>query len=374
MKFLFLFLFIFATFANYGQNITVEKIRLTGNYGRVSEIPKVTDPKNANNAVVEKINLQILDRFMITSFEQNEESIEEFHWSEVECSSELKNEILFIRFSGTYYGAYDNSVEDCLYFNLKTGEELQISEIQFQTLFTLSGYLDFINHYWLNGVKEEFKTAIECAGDEPYCSYYDIDYAVNENKLILSLNGDCYPRVSRACSPSYNLSVPLDSVKTYLSDVGKYILIESDYFSKSPIDKFIENRQLKEKIPDNIFFFGKIDNQYPISMAICIDKQNQISGYYYDDNKLKKMHLYGEQKGEEIRLTEELNGKITGFFELKMSKDYDNQGLFIMANSSDKNDQYLTGKWYDTKKTKPFDIEFTEAKTKNSWLWSCCCP
>jgi len=374
MKSKLLFLFLLVAFVNYGQNIVVEKKLLTETVDSVyvSKIPKVRDLNNANNTVVEKINAQILDRFMIPSFEQSE--LDEFRWYDVDCGSELKDDILFIWFSGTYYGAYDNDIEDCFYFNLKTGEELQMSEIQFQTLFTLSGYLDFINNYWLNGVKKEFKEAIECADYEPYCSYYDIDYSVNENKLLISLTNDCYARVSRACSPYYNLSIPLDSVKTYLNDVGKYILIESDYFSKSPIDKFIENKRLKEKIPNNVFLFGKIDNKYPISMAICINKQNQISGYYYYDNKLQKLNLYGEQKGEEILLTEDVNGKITGFFELKISKDYDPKGLFIMANSDDKNDKYLTGKWYDTKKTKQLDIKFTEAKTKNSWLFGSNCP
>ncbi|MCL2596409.1 MAG: hypothetical protein FWD66_01855 [Paludibacter sp.] len=370
MKSILFLLFLLVACVSFGQDIVVEKVRLTNNDNDVSEIPRVKDLKNANNVAVEKINAQILDRFMITGFEQNEKLAEELtNWFGIECSSELKDDILYIWLSGTYYGAYDNDIEDCFYFNLKTGEELQMSEIQFQSLFTLSGYLDFINKYWLKGVKKEFKEAIKCADSEPYCSYYDIDYSVDENKLSISLNDDCYPRVVRVCSPYYNLSIPLDSVKTYLNDVGKYILVESDYFSKSPIDKFIENKRLKEKIPDNVFLFGKIDDKYPISMAICIDKQNQISGYYYYDNKLQKLNLYGGKNGEDILLTEEVNGKITGFFELKISKDYNSKGFFIMANSNEENDEYLTGKWYDAEKTKQFDIKFTEAKTKNSWLW-----
>lgn len=370
-----LILFILVGLVSYGQNIVVEKVYLINSVDNesVSELPKVKDLKNPNNEIVAKINFQILDRFMITSFDQNkalegEEPSEEFRWTDVKCGSELNNDMLFIWFSGTYYGAYDNYVEDCFYFSLKTGEELKMSELQFQTLFTLSGYLDFLNKYWLNGVKKEIKEAVECAdGSEPSCSYYDINYAINENKLLISLNADCYPRVLRACSPYYEFSIPINAVKKYLNNVGKYIF-ESDYFSKSPIDKFLDNKRLKEEIPNNLFLFGKIDHTYPISMAIEIDKQNQVTGYYYDDNKLQKLNLYGEK----IFLTEEVNGKITGSFELKISKDYVRKGLFIM--SDDIRSEYLTGKWYDAKRTKQFDIEFTEAKTKDSWLWGSGCP
>ena len=372
MKLKLLILFLLVTLVSYGQNIVVEKVRLTNAYNDISDIPKVRDLENIDNEVVGKINAQILDRFNITSFEQNE--LEEFRWTGVESGSEIKEDILFIWFKGTYYGAYDNYVEDCFYFSLKTGEKLKMSEIQFQTLFTLSGYLDFINKYWLNGVKKEFKRAIKCAGYEPSCSYYDIDFSVIENKLLISLNAYCYPRVTRACSPYYNLSIPLDSVKAYLNDVGKIILIESDYFSKSPIDKFIENRRLKEEIPDNLFLFGNIDGKYPISMAISIDKQNQILGYYYYDNKLQKLNLYGMKKGEEILLMEmeEVNGIITSSFRLKISKDFDPIGLFIMTYDGRR--EYLTGgMWYNAKKPK-LDIEFTEAKTKDSYLFGASCP
>lgn len=376
MKIKILILFLLITLVSYGQNIVVEKVRLTNSYNDVSELPKVKDTENINNSVVERINDKILDRFMISSFDQNrelgeEEALEEFRWTGVECGSELKDDILFIWFSGEYYGAYDNYVEDCFYFSLKTGEELKMSEIQFQTLFTLSGYLDFINKYWLNGVKKEFKEAIECAEYEPSCSYYDIDYSLSDNKLSISLNGDCYARVSRACSPYYNLSLPLDTVKAYLNDVGKYIF-ESNYFSKSPINKFIDNKRLEKKIPNNLFLFGKIDDKYSISMAIYIDEQNQVSGYYYYDNKLQKIKLYGEKIGEEIFLTEKVNGKITGYFELKFSKDYDRKGFPIYTYYDES--EYLTGKWSDTKKIKQFEIKFTEAKTKETYLWSSGCP
>ena len=358
-------MFLIVASVSYGQNIVVEKIRITNN-NDVSEIPRVRDLKNANNAVVKKINAQILDRLNISSFEQNES--EEFHWYGMKHGSEINDDMLFIWFIGEYYAAYDNYVEDCFYFSLKTGEILKMNAIPFQALFTLSGYLDFMNKYWLNGAKKEFNEAFKCGGIEPYCSYYDIKkYYIRENKLFLSLVDDCNPRAMRACSPAYGISVELSDVKEYLNDVGKYILIESDYFSKSSIDKFKENKRLNNKVPDNLYLFGKIDNKYPMSMAIYIDKENRVLGYYYYDNKLHKLNLQGEKKGEQILLTEKANGKITGSFELKINMD--SKG-FIMTSSNDKF-EYLSGTWSDANKTKQFDITFTAAKSKGSFHSAC---
>ena len=365
MKLKLLIIFLFIKIVVFGQEFVVEKIKLieTVTNKTVSEIPKVRDLTNRDNPVVEKINSQILDRFMITSFKQTELE-EEFRWFDVKYNSEIKENILYISFSGDYYGAYSSFIEDEFYFSLKSGESLALTLLPFQALFTLSGYLDFLNKYWLEGVKEEFIGAIECAEFEPYCSYYDIySYTVTDNKLSVSLANDCFPHVVQACTPEYGITVELDFIKQYLNEVGKYVLLESNYLSKSPIEKFIANETLKEKVQNNLFLFGKIDNKYAISMAINSDNQGQISGYYYYDKKLQKLNLKGQKKDEIIILTETFDNKKTGFFELKFSKDYDSKGFFLSA--PDENDKYIIGKWMNYEKTKSFEIKFTEIKTNN---------
>jgi hypothetical protein len=364
MKYKLLIAILIFSLTSYSQGIIVEKIKLTETVDNryVSEIPKVNDLTNDKNLIVEKINSQILDRFMISSFKQIE--LEEFRWYDVGCSSEIKENVLYISFAGEYYGAYPNYVEDEFYFDLKTGEPLKLSIIPFQALFTLSGYLDFLNKYWLEGVKKEFITAIECAEFEPYCSYYDIySYSVNDNKLSISLANDCYPRVAQSCSPGYGISVEIDTLKQYLNEVGKYILLESNYLSKTPIEKFFENEKNKERIQNNIFIFGKINDKYPISMAINIDSQGVISGYYYYDSKLQKLTLKGEKKGNTISLIETFENKQTGFFEIKFSNEYDSKGYYFSEPNG--TDKYVIGKWMNPEKTKIFDININEIKTCN---------
>jgi hypothetical protein len=348
MKYKLLIVVLINTLMSYSQEFVIEKVHLTETVDNryVSEIPKLKDLSNDSNPVVDRINSQILDRFMINSYEQSE--LEEFRWYDVVCSSEIKDSILYISFSGEYYGAYPNGVTDELFFDLKSGETLKLTEIPFQALFTLSGYLDFLNKYWLEGVKTEFTTAIECAGFEPYCNYYDIkNYSVNDNKLSISLTDDCYPHMAQGCSPVYNVTIELDSIKQSLNNIGKYILLESNYINMTSIEKFLENERLKGEVPKNMFLFGKIGDRYPFSMAINIDKQDDIFGFYYYDTKLQKITLKGQNKNDTTFLTETFNNKQTGFFELDINWDY-----------------YSTdGKWLNSEKTKSLDVKFKKIMT-----------
>jgi hypothetical protein len=322
----------------------VDTVQLTETVDQryVSEIPRLRDTSNEDNPVVESINSQILDRFMINSYIQSE--LDEFRWYEVGYSSEIKENILYISFSGEYYGAYPNYVTDELFFDLKSGALLHSTVIPFQALFTLKGYLDFLHKYWLEGVKNEFVTAVECAEFEPYCSYYDINYHVNDNQLFISLTDDCYPHVSQGCSPSYTVSVDLDTIKAYLNNIGKYMLLESNYMTMTAIEKFLENEKLIEKVPNNVFLFGKIDDKYAISMAINNDKKEEISGLYYYDSKLQKITLEGQCNDYSMFLTETVNNKQTGFFEF--DTDVDNCPI--------------DGKWLNYEKTKSLHVDFTK--------------
>jgi hypothetical protein len=348
MKYILLIITLINTLNCYSQEFVVEKVHLTETLENkyVSDIPKLKDLSNDNNPVVDMINSQILDRFMINSYEQSE--IDEFRWYGVEYSSEINEDILYISFIGEYIGAYPNGVTDELFFDLRSGEVLKLSVIPFQALFTLSGYLDFLHKYWLEGVQEEFKTAIECAESEPYCSYYDIDnYGIKGNKLTISLTNDCYPHVAEGCSPVYSISIELDSIKQYLNYIGNYILLENNYMNLTPIGKFLENERLKEKVPYNVFLFGNIGDRYAISMAINIDNQEDILGLYYYNTKLQQITLKGQIEDDTMFLTETVNNKQTGIFEFDINID----------------NCPIDGKWLNSEKTKSLDVKFTKIMT-----------
>lgn len=356
-----LLLLCFIPIACFGQNLIVEKVQLkeTIDNESVSEIPRVRALTPDKIKVAENINAEIRERFMISSFVQSE--LKEFRWYDVGFTSELEGDMLYIGFAGEYYGAYPNYVEDEMYFSTTTGVLITPQIIPFQALFSLSGYLDFMNKYWLKGVKEAFKEAIECADYEPYCSYYDIySYTAKNNKLSISLADDCYARVSSACSPGFSIEVELDSISSYLNKVGNRLLIESNYMSMSHIQKFHEIIRLKPTVPNYYFLFGKINDRFPISMAIEINDQSKISGYYYYDNKRIKIDLQGQVIGDEMLMTETVDGKKTGSFELTRKNKYDEKGY--MLYDRDGNTKYLLGKWYTPDKSKSFDVMFSEVK------------
>lgn len=351
MKYYSLLVFLLSSLISYSQEFAVEKIQLTETIDNtyVSEIPRLRDKSNDNSHVVERINSQILDYFTISSFVQSK--LEEFRWREVAFSYEIKGSILYISIAGEYFGAYSNYVTDELFFDLRSGSSLEKNMIPFHALFTVPGYLDFLNKYWYKGVKKEFLEAIKCAGVEPHCSYYDINYNFNNNKISISLIMDeCYSHVIQACSPGYEISIEPDSMKPYLNDVGKYILLESKYRNMTAIEKFQVHERLKDEVPNNVFFFGKIDAKYPFSMAFNIDKYKQISGLYYYDSKLQKINLIGQSNDNTIYLTEMLNNKQNGFFEFDINKDTD----------------LIVGKWMNFEKTKGFNIKFTKILTNKN--------
>ena len=348
------------------QDIIVQKIKLknTSYKEYISWIPKIEDVKNQKNPVVEKINSQILEYFSINSFNQNE--IEEFKWYDVWYSHEIKQNILCLLIKGEWGGGpYISYLDDEIYFDLQTGEMLKMPIIPFQALFSLSGYVDFIQKYWLTGVKKEFKGAEKCAEMEPYCSYYDIEIdSANKKKVYISLIFDCFPRVVQACSPSFSKSIELTTISQYLNDVGRYMLLESNYFSKSPLEKFLENRKLNTKLTENIFVFGKIDKKYPFSLAINIASNGIVSGFYFYDSKLQKISLSGIKQNDKITLTEKIENVETGYFEFKYWSEVDKnlKDEFALYDGSEKS-IYITGLWTNKEKTKTFPILINEIKT-----------
>jgi hypothetical protein len=338
---------LFYSLKGYSQEYVIEKVNLTETveHKYVSEIPRLKDTSADDNPVVDQINAQILDRFMITSYEQDE--IEEFRWYGVECTAEVNGNILYISFSGEYYGAYPNYVADEMFFDLTSGNPLQATVIPVQALFTLSGYMDFLNTWWLEGVKAAFTEAIECAESEPYCSVYDIDYRADSNTVSFFLTDDCYPHVAQGCSPVYRITFEPDIIRPYLNATGKYLLLEGTYKNMTPVEKFREHERLIHEVPANVFLFGTIGDKYPFGMALNLDHPSEISGFYYYDSKLQIISLSGQHTDDTMFLTETVNHKQTGSFVFDLNIDH----------------VPIDGKWMNAGKTKNLDVSFSKIIT-----------
>ncbi len=336
----------------------------------VSRIPMFVDLQDSNNKAVSKINNYIRDVFMIESFKPEE--ISEFRWYEVNFQSEIQEDIAYIAFEGEYYGAYVSQVKDKLFFDLKTGDILDPYDIPFQALFKMDSYLDFINKFWLDDVQTIMAEAVECAGTEPYCSPYDIEYGgyfedeIAILALPLGLSSNCYNHALLACSPIVSKIIPIADLQAYLNTFAKNLFKDS-YFNleQTEIDKYLYRRKHQDFIPNNIFIFGKIDAKYPFSMAINIAKSSsKISGYYYYDNSEshEKILLTGNYEQNSFVLQESLNEETTGSFKFDWSSEYSSDGYPYLVSYIDGKSLYLSASWSNPDGSKTYDIEITSFK------------
>lgn len=340
------------------STIVVEEVIFKGP-GSDCKIPRVKDKANPNNAGVAKINSLLLDRFDLKSF--NPKDAESFQYSGITFTSQVKSGLLYLEYSGEYYGAGLNAMEEILLFDLATGEVVNSKNIPFESLFTLEGYLEFMNIHWLAAAKLAFKEAIACAETEPYCSYYDIeDYFITDSRLSFSISSDCYPQVARYCGPGLSRSVPMDSVKLYLSPLGEKILVRDAYSAKRGIDRYLYNNQAGKELPDNVYIFGLIDDKYPFSMAVNINASGAMKGFYYYDKRKQKITLAGTAQQTTMQLKETVNGQVTGEFSLQWHTDYPEYGFSVYDSNG--NFRYLSGKWKSPDGKKVLPITFTEVK------------
>lgn len=322
-----------------------------------NEIPKVIAEKKEYAAVANSINKQLLEAYMLEDFRLKKD--EEFRFSGCTFSYQINPTHLFLKTEGGYLGAYPSQFENEYIFNLKDGTLENNESIPFQAFFTLIGYLDFMDNYWLNDAKKQFDNSIEdCEGTEPYCTYYDIaKYEVVDNQLSISLTNDCYPHVAQACTPVLTKTFPKETMKKYLSEWGYRILFTSKYGSSKGIEKFLSNQKERDHAENNIFLFGKINKLYPISMALQLSKKdNTVSGYYYYDKKKIKIKLSGTFDKTSIMLNEFTNNQNTGNFNLKFEESYSADGFAIYGINE--RSSYIIGNWSNKKSM--FKVLFNE--------------
>jgi hypothetical protein len=309
----------------FAQEFVVDTIVFTETIDKRyhSNIPFVKNPSGKKEKISDKINEQIKDRFMFESFDPSKNK--EFRWYDVDFKSEIIANILLISFNGEYYGAYPNMVQDNLYFDLKTGNEIQEETLDYHLLFSKQGYFDFLDKYWSQGCEKEFKEAIKCADAEPYCSQFDIifrsdnDITLKKGLITFALINDCFPHVVQACSPLFEIQIPIKDLKPYLSSFGIFTLFESKYLAKTTLEKYLFFKDNQSKIPFTYFIQGKINGKYRFNMAFEINKKSKIAeGFYYYQKKKVSILLNGSYDDKTILLTESVKNKKTGQFKFQL--------------------------------------------------------
>ncbi|WKK77979.2 hypothetical protein QYS49_13485 [Marivirga salinae] len=308
-----------------------------------------------NEKLIKTTNETIRNEFNISSLDP--EKVENFNWVSLFHDVVVSEDVAQITFSGELETNTIYYIDREFFIDLETGKLIDPTFIPFHLLFKANSYFNFLEKYWVPGIKETIMEFQKCAGEGalPYCSFYDIQYGPTDNNtILLSLNDDdCVPRVIQACTPSYSNSIMFDSLKKNLNDYGRQVLINDQYLSMNRIEKLAYAHKTLPLAPKNIFITGKIDNKYSFKMGLQIKKDNTISGsYYYDSNKVA-LHLNGYIDDGEIYLKESHDGKITGRFKFKISNKYS-------LDAINYNDKYLTGNWSSPDKSKTYAIDFED--------------
>lgn len=240
------------------------------------------------------------------------------------------------------YMASRGSDSDRKYFiSLVSGNEIKPVDIPFSSLFKADKYLSFIEKYWYADLKQELIKSYAC------CEAADIldnlwlegqsfkvkGFSFSNTKLILEEyrwgpNGTCWG----SCASILIKELDLNKINSYFNDFGLKIMNDSiykksnHYFGYSwdentTIEEVKYTNGLRDKVPNNLYFLGKIADKYPFKMSLNIldnGYEQKITGTYsYDSNTQTLLSLKGFQNENTLDFYEYEDGIITGHFTIK---------------------------------------------------------
>ena len=247
----------------------------------------------------------------------------------------------------------NESFQDSFVVDLSSGSKVRFADnLTFKSIFSLQGYMAFCEKYFLPKAKAISLSDQKCVEysyniSSPIDSFRSVESGFQSlpkniyNEIWLYLEVD-HARATRCCDEQYSFYIPYDSLISYLSPYGKEVMIQ--YRKLSGLDKILYRSSLEpesDQWPQRNYYLAVIDSQYLVKMALSIEKDSSISGYYYYDNNYdNQLTLEGKYNNESnnIELTESYNGKTTGFFKIKEAKknyeDIDLEGTWTGPSKS----------------------------------------
>lgn len=213
---------------------------------------------------------------------------------------------LKIDYDTEYMGAYPNPWKSTFLFDLETG-----LPVDPESLFTLEGWYDFLNTYWLEDCFAQLPEAHECGGGDPtvegecYSQCYSFDqFYFGYGTMDFKLAG-CFPHALVVCDPHLARTYSTSTLEPYLNPYGKYLLEFSD-------EKVTE-------VPAHYFLIGKMDDRIRICMALEVtdEASGRVEGYYYYQKVKQHIPLKGWVKDGRLTLSEYIEGNYNGAFSLE---------------------------------------------------------
>lgn len=326
------FIFCLLSFVVQGNNFSIKKLIYKTNENSF-EIPYVIS--TTKPAIAKTINNYLQDGLFEVKFtDKNYQSnlVDEFvdgdktfGWSDMKVNSKIAPRFLMIEINSEYSAAYPSTQHETYFFDIETGQPFTIP-----TLFSLNGYLDFLEKYWLKNCSAAIKEAYQCAEmTDDVCNYkcFNFDnFYIEIDSLKLETN-TCFPHAMQSCDPDISDKFSINKIKGYLNNYGKYIL---------------ELSSVRATVPKSYFFIGNINEKYKINIALEINSNNQVNGYYYYETQKKKIKLTGSITNGVLVLKEYINNSYNGVFEIPWKEDlYFLEGIWKNKDNS----KNLTTNW-----------------------------
>ncbi|XOV66437.1 MAG: hypothetical protein ACFHU9_12495 [Fluviicola sp.] len=357
MKTLTLFTLIFVGFVAHAQ-FEIDSFIYEDEYDFESKFPIIRSSENPKAA--ERVNIVLHHRMLEKMYKEDDQNRfenvfppeGEFHGaSEFEFDILANNERYFsVAITCAYTGAYTEYSTNYFNFDAKTGQPVQLSDLfGVSAIYDLSEWVSGAIHAEITafmktidtndpegyGAAEQFEMYAECAEWYSETQTLSNDYYYLTDTSIVFVRGRCSNHMMAALDDlwEFHEEYALNEVHSMMSPDG-IALMAGELLRYKDLD-----------VPEGKIIQGQIGDKYPITMLLSYSYDNYYNGIYWYDKVKQPIQLSGKQEHGYLHLTEEVSGKSTGSFDLRVI----NGGM-------------LEGEWKNTDGSKTFDIKLSIPK------------
>lgn len=244
---------IIVSLSSFASSIKIDTLVL--DTFNMCNVPVAISNDLNDTSIINRINSAISNRFMFGPlFPDSIINGGYGGWNEVDFSVFIEDTSLWIEWTGEYYGAYPNRVNDDFFFSLTTGklliEENRKADFTPKDFFHKDSMEVLLNNLWTQECSASIDAAIECAnGEEPDCRCEYPAISFTDTTMMITLE-ECYPRVLWSCSPYIVKEVLIKEIYPYLNSFGNKIIRNTDYIGSNKLGKVLLYLQYRDSIPD----------------------------------------------------------------------------------------------------------------------------
>ncbi len=347
MKTLTLLTFILGAFASQAQ-FEIDSFVYEDEH-QPSQFPIIRSSDNPDAA--ERVNIVLHNGMLEKVYQKDDENRfenvfpPEGEWmgaSEFDYNVLANNDRYFsIAITCAYTGAYSEYYTQYFNFDAKTGQPVQLSDLfEVSAMYDLSDWVtssiyeqitEFMNTIDTEneefGGAEQYEMYAECASWYEEADMLSEEYYYLTDSSITFVKGRCSNHMMAALDDLWEFyeEYPLKEMQSMMSSDG-IALLSGEKLNHSEIS-----------VADGKILEGKIGGKYPITMILNHSYNENYNGTYWYDKVKQPISISGEVDDFGfLHLTEEVNDKTTGTFNLQVIQGGSLEGEWTNADGSKK--------------------------------------